>query len=80
MDQTTHIQQAIAQAGGPVAVARLTGAPNYQAVQQWAKAGNVPPEYAPALETASGVSRRLICRNWQRIWPELAQAEGQEAA
>lgn len=76
MDQTPHIQDAIARAGGPVAAARATGAPNYQAVQQWLKAGNVPAEYALDLEKASGVSRRLICRTWQRIWPELSEKEG----
>ena len=75
MDQTPHIQEAITQAGGPVATARITGAPNYQAVQQWLKSGNVPAEYAPALESASGVSRRFLCRNWARIWPELADRQ-----
>jgi DNA-binding transcriptional regulator YdaS (Cro superfamily) len=72
MDKTSHIARAIAHAGGPVATAKKTGAKNYQTVQQWERAGNVPSKYALALETASGVSRRLLCREWLAVWPELA--------
>ncbi|WP_313064727.1 carph-isopro domain-containing protein [Achromobacter animicus] len=72
MDKNPHIAQAIANAGGPVATARKTGANNYQTVQQWEKSGNVPAEYAPALESASGVSKRLLCKQWAKVWPELA--------
>jgi len=77
MDQISHIQEAVSRAGGPVAAARAVGAPNYQSVQQWIKTGNVPAEYAPALELASGVSRRLLCRNANRIWPELTPQQGE---
>lgn len=79
MDKNPHIAQAIANAGGPVATARKTGANNYQTVQQWEKSGNVPAEYATALEAASGISKRLLCKQWAKVWPELAPAQ-QEAA
>ncbi|MFU2050564.1 carph-isopro domain-containing protein [Bordetella hinzii] len=72
MDKNPHISTAIAKAGGPVAAARKTGANNYQTVQQWQKSGNVPAEYAPALEQASGISKRLLCKQWAKVWPELA--------
>ncbi|ANY17241.1 carph-isopro domain-containing protein [Bordetella pseudohinzii] len=72
MDKNPHISAAIANAGGPVATARKTGANNYQTVQQWQKSGNVPAEYAPALERASGISKRLLCKQWAMVWPELA--------
>lgn len=75
MDKNPHIAQAIAIAGGPVAAARKTGANNYQTVQQWARAGNVPAGYAPALEAASGISKRLLCKQWAKVWPELATEE-----
>ncbi|OAS93000.1 hypothetical protein A6I77_24600 [Achromobacter xylosoxidans] len=73
MDKNPHIAQAIANAGGPVATARKTGANNYQTVQQWERFGNVPAEYATALEAASGVSKRLLCKQWAKVWPELAE-------
>lgn len=78
MDKNPHISEAITRLGGPVVTAREVGAKNYQTVQQWEKAGNVPAEYARALEEKSGVSRRLTCKQWRSIWPELA--EQQEAA
>jgi DNA-binding transcriptional regulator YdaS (Cro superfamily) len=68
---SANIKEAIEKAGGPVATASLTGAKNYQAVQQWIVAGNVPSEYCPALETASGVSRLLLNKRAKSIWPEL---------
>lgn len=71
MDKNPHISEAIRRLGGPVVTAREVGAKNYQTVQQWEKAGNVPAEYARALEDKSGVSRRLTCKQWQSIWPEL---------
>lgn len=74
MDKNPHISDAIARIGGPVATAREVGARNYQTVQQWEKVGNVPAEYAPALERASGVSRRLLCKQWAKVWPDLAAA------
>ncbi|MFU1915547.1 hypothetical protein ACLQ9F_16910 [Bordetella avium] len=67
-----YIPVAIANAGGPVSTARKTGAKNYQTVQQWDKAGNVPAEYAVALEEASGISRSFLCKQWRAVWPELA--------
>ena len=73
MDKNPHIAQAIANAGGPVATARKTGANNYQTVQQWERSGNVPAEYATALEAASGISKRLLCKQWAKVWPELAE-------
>ncbi|PND34553.1 hypothetical protein C1I89_10240 [Achromobacter pulmonis] len=73
MDKNPHIAQAIANAGGPVATARKTGANNYQTVQQWERSGNVPAEYAHALESASGISKRLLCKQWAKVWPELAE-------
>ncbi|WP_156524580.1 YdaS family helix-turn-helix protein [Achromobacter ruhlandii] len=79
MDKTSHIARAITQAGGPAATAKKTGAKNYQTVQQWERSGNVPSKYALSLETASGVSRRLLCREWQAIWPDLAISEGEES-
>lgn len=75
MEKNPHIGPAIAAAGGPVAVAKITGAKNYQTVQQWIKAGNVPAEYALALEQASGVSRSLLCKTARLVWPELSQQE-----
>lgn len=74
MDKNPHIADAIARLGGPVATAREVGAQNYQTVQQWLKVGNVPAEYAPALEQKSGVSRRLLCKQWKKVWPDLAAA------
>lgn len=73
MDKNPHIAQAIVNAGGPVATARKTGANNYQTVQQWDKSGNVPAEYATSLEAASGISKRLLCKQWAKVWPELAE-------
>lgn len=73
MDKNPHIAQAIANAGGPVATARKTGANNYQTVQQWERSGNVPAEYAPALEAASGIPKQLLCRQWKKVWPDLAE-------
>ncbi|WP_157810412.1 hypothetical protein [Achromobacter ruhlandii] len=72
MTKNPHIAQAIANAGAPVAAAKKTGARNYQTVQQWEKSGNVPAEYAPALESASGISRRMLCKQWEKVWPDLA--------
>ncbi|WP_430795311.1 YdaS family helix-turn-helix protein [Achromobacter spanius] len=71
MNRTTYIANAVTNAGGPVAAARSTGAKNYQTVQQWIRAGNVPAKYALAMERASGVSRRLLCKQWEAVWPEL---------
>lgn len=81
MDKTSHIATAISNAGGPVATARATGANNYQTVQQWERSGNVPSKYALALEKASGISRRYLCKEWKAVWPELARLEiGEEGA
>ena len=71
MEKNPHIAEAISRLGGPVATAREVGANNYQTVQQWQTAGNVPAEYALELERKSGVSRRLLCRQWAKIWPGL---------
>lgn len=79
MDKTSHIARAISRAGGPVASARKTGAKNYQTVQQWERSGNVPSKYALALEQASGVSRRLLCKEWKAVWPELAREVSSQA-
>jgi DNA-binding transcriptional regulator YdaS (Cro superfamily) len=68
---SSHIKEAIDKAGGPVATAALTGAKNYQAVQQWIVTGNVPSEYCPVLEKASGISRLLLNKRAKLIWPEL---------
>jgi DNA-binding transcriptional regulator YdaS (Cro superfamily) len=68
-----HIKDAIEKSGGPVAAAALTGANNYQAVQQWIVTGNVPSEYCPALEKASGISRLLLNKRAKLIWPEITQ-------
>lgn len=72
MEKNPHIAAAIANAGGPVATARKTGAKSYQTVQQWERFGNVPAEYAHALELASGIPKRLLCKQWQKVWPDLA--------
>lgn len=69
-----HIEIAVEKAGGPVAVARLTGAKNYQTVQQWVASGQVPAEYCLVLEEASGVSRFLLNRKAESIWPEKRAA------
>lgn len=79
MERTSDISLAIANAGGPVAAARKTGANNYQTVQQWERSGNVPAEYAPALEAASGISRTLLCKQWRKVWPELQHRESDTA-
>lgn len=71
MNRTSYIANAVKSAGGPVAAARITGAKNYQTVQQWIRAGNVPAKYALALERASGISRRSLCKQWEAVWPEL---------
>lgn len=71
MDKNPYITLAISKAGGPVATAKKTGAKNYQTVQQWGKSGNVPAAYAPALEAASGISKRRLCKQWAKVWPEL---------
>jgi DNA-binding transcriptional regulator YdaS (Cro superfamily) len=68
-----HIKDAIEKSGGPVATAALTGANNYQAVQQWIVTGNVPSEYCPALEKVSGISRLLLNKRAKLIWPEITQ-------
>lgn len=78
MDLRPYIEMAISRLGGPVATAREVGAPSYQSVQGWEKVGNVPAEYVLALESKSGVSRRLLCKKWPRIWPDLAPAGQQE--
>nr|WP_231891554.1 YdaS family helix-turn-helix protein [Achromobacter ruhlandii] len=81
MEKNPHISLAVALLGGPVAAARKVGATNYQTVQQWERSGNVPAEYAVSLERESGVSRKLLCRQWRRIWPDLADSEqGQEVS
>lgn len=75
MNYSLHIREAIDLAGGPVATARLTGAKSYQAVQKWIEAGQVPARYCCALETVSGVSRKLLNRDWADIWPEFKEIE-----
>lgn len=79
MDKNSYIADAVAKLGGPVATAREIGVESYQTIQQWVRNGNVPPEYAPALERLTGVSRCLLNRNAQRIWPELVQVEREAA-
>lgn len=64
---------------GVVATARTLGINNYQTVQQWQRTGSVPPGYARAMEEHSGVSRKLLCRKWKSIWPELAEAAPEKA-
>lgn len=72
MDKNPHISQAVKAMDGVVAAAKTLGIKNYQTIQQWRRTGNVPPGYARAMEEHSGVSRKLLCREWQSIWPDLA--------
>lgn len=43
-------------------------------VWNWRNRGSVPPEYAPAIEALTQVSRKeLRPDDWSRLWPELAE-------
>lgn len=76
MDKNPHISKAVANVGGLVATAKVTGAKSYQTVQQWIAAGQVPACYCIALETASGISRyKLRPREAKNIWPELVKSK-----
>jgi len=70
-----NLRPAIDTAGGVNAVAaRMDVSP--QRLNNWLSRG-VPDDQCAALEAATfgGITRqRLRPDNWQRIWPELAQA------
>lgn len=66
--------------GGMTAVAADCGVPR-GTFWQWLYRGNVPPEYAPAVELVTGVPRwHLRPSDWHRIWPELMSRPGAPAA
>lgn len=72
MNKNPHISKAVANVGGLMAAARVTGAKSYQTVQQWIASGQVPASYCIALEAASGISRyKLRPNDAKDIWPEL---------
>lgn len=76
MDKNPYIIQAVEIVGGLTATARATGAKGYQTVQQWIVSGQVPAQYCPALEAASGISRyRLRPRDGKKIWPLAKETE-----
>jgi DNA-binding transcriptional regulator YdaS (Cro superfamily) len=68
------VAEAVRIAGGPVKTAQLTGAPSYQAVQQWVAQEQVPAEYCKSLEKASGISCIHLNKKAVSIWPDLASA------
>lgn len=66
------IDRAIQKGGGLTALARTINATKGQ-IFQWRVRGQVPAEYCPSVEAATGESRKdLRPDDWERIWPELA--------
>lgn len=57
--ETTALIHAVDVLGGQTAAAKKLGV-TQQAVQYWIKQGRVPPLRVLALESASGVSRKLL--------------------
>ena len=78
------IDQAISESGGVGKLASALGVVQ-SAVSNWRIRGNVPAEHCAGIEIATnGVVTRRDLRpdDWQKIWPELAQAtvhQGQAA-
>ncbi|WP_091910291.1 YdaS family helix-turn-helix protein [Chitinasiproducens palmae] len=64
------IDEAIAKAGGVVALATALGLDRYQTVQSWQRTGSAPAHVCPDIERVTGVSRRRLNRRGQQIWPE----------
>ena len=75
--QKTPIQLACDAAGSQAELARLTGlSPSY--VNQMVKGTRpVPLEHCVAIEKAAKgvVTRRDLCDDWRRIWPELTKKQ-----
>jgi DNA-binding transcriptional regulator YdaS (Cro superfamily) len=70
--ETKALEDAIAKAGGPTALARSIGV-SQSVVSNWLSRKSVPAEHCAAIDLATGVSRkRLRPKDWKRIWPELA--------
>ena len=68
-------------AGGRLTLARLLGV-SPAAVGNWKTRGAIPIEHCVAIEQATGgeVTRRdLRPDDWQKIWPELAFSEPNQA-
>lgn len=74
MDTNTPIERAIAQAGGPAALAKLLGE-SIQTVSNWRSRGVAPANRCASIEQHTGVSRReLRADDWKDYWPELSEA------
>lgn len=72
----SEIDRAIFEAGGVGKLASAIGVVQ-SAVSNWRVRGSIPPEHCAAVEkaTSGAVTRQNLRPNdWQKIWPELAQA------
>ena len=67
------LNEAIQRAGGVGKLAEAIGTKS-SVVSNWRQRKTLPPpEYCPAIEQITGVTRRdLRPDDWERIWPELA--------
>ena len=70
MEPETALQRAIDQAGGAQALADLLNEKHVQTILNW-KVRGVPANRCPAIEAATGVSRRDLRDDWRDYWPEL---------
>jgi DNA-binding transcriptional regulator YdaS (Cro superfamily) len=67
------IEQAYAKAGGRKVVMASLGAKK-QSLSDWIRKGYVPADKAAKLEALSGVSRRVLCPNFDWEPPKLKKA------
>jgi DNA-binding transcriptional regulator YdaS (Cro superfamily) len=73
MSNETAIARAIRLGGGPAALARSLGE-SIQTVTNWRARGLAPANRCPAIEQATGVSRKELRPDWSDYWPELTKA------
>lgn len=77
------IERACAEVGSQTALAEMLGV-SLSAVNQWVRGERpVPVQHCPAIErvTKGAVSRQdLRPRDWQAIWPELANQSTEQGA
>lgn len=67
------MDEAIKAAGGLTALARSLGETK-QTVHNWRKRGEPPANKTLAVETVTGVSRRVLRSDWADYWPVTSQA------
>jgi DNA-binding transcriptional regulator YdaS (Cro superfamily) len=70
MSDASPIEEAIRMAGGVAAMAAMLGE-SVQTVSNWKARGQAPANRCAAIESATGVSRRLLRSDWADYWPEM---------